>query len=239
MLYEPDGPHADLRPSPTPIAMRFAPPAPRRPLRDRARAPRRARGRAEPSAARRARRRSRRGRGRAAYRAGEVVVRYGGGAHASAAGAVPRTKVVKVRDVAAAERAAAQADGRPERHAATTSRTSPAGCRRTRATPPTPGGWQALQWNFLADTGVNAPDAWVHLAQAGPPGRQGRDRRGAGHRRRLRRPRPLPQVAGPQRRSASSAAGTSSTTTRTRTTTSATAPTSPARSPRAPATRSA
>src|SRR5436190_24171555 len=39
------------------------------------------------------------------YRAGELVVRYGGGAHASSVGAVPRTKVVRVRDVASAERA--------------------------------------------------------------------------------------------------------------------------------------
>ena len=25
----------------------------------------------------------------------------------------------------------------------------------------TPGGWQQLQWNFLAEIGVNAPDAWA------------------------------------------------------------------------------
>src|SRR5215207_6909399 len=39
------------------------------------------------------------------FRSGELVVRYAPtGAHASAAGAVPKTKVVKVRNVAAAER---------------------------------------------------------------------------------------------------------------------------------------
>src|SRR3954449_531604 len=39
------------------------------------------------------------------YRPGEIVVRYGAtGAHAARAAAVPRTKVLKVRDVAAAER---------------------------------------------------------------------------------------------------------------------------------------
>jgi serine protease len=35
------------------------------------------------------------------------------------------------------------------------------------------GGWQALQWNFLADTGVNAPDAWEHLIDVGHPGGRG------------------------------------------------------------------
>src|SRR5690349_10731787 len=39
------------------------------------------------------------------YRTGELVVRYDdGGAHASSAGAVPKTRLVKVRDVASAER---------------------------------------------------------------------------------------------------------------------------------------
>ncbi len=36
-----------------------------------------------------------------------------------------------------------------------------------------PGGWQNLQWNFMPGTGVDAPDAWVHLAQAGHPGGKG------------------------------------------------------------------
>ena len=37
----------------------------------------------------------------------------------------------------------------------------------------TPGGWQELQWNFLAGVGVNAPDAWQHLIAAGRPGGRG------------------------------------------------------------------
>jgi len=37
----------------------------------------------------------------------------------------------------------------------------------------TPGGWQALQWNFLPGTGVNAPEAWGNLIAAGRPGGKG------------------------------------------------------------------
>jgi serine protease len=37
----------------------------------------------------------------------------------------------------------------------------------------TPGGWQELQWNFLAAAGVNAPDAWQHLNNVGRPGGRG------------------------------------------------------------------
>jgi serine protease len=35
------------------------------------------------------------------------------------------------------------------------------------------GGWQSLQWNFLAGTGVNAPQAWANLIAAKRPGGQG------------------------------------------------------------------
>ena len=34
-------------------------------------------------------------------------------------------------------------------------------------------GWQAIQWNFLAGQGVNAPDAWQHAIDAGAPGGRG------------------------------------------------------------------
>ena len=34
-------------------------------------------------------------------------------------------------------------------------------------------GWQAVQWNFLAEHGVNAPDAWQHAIDAGVPGGRG------------------------------------------------------------------
>ncbi len=35
------------------------------------------------------------------------------------------------------------------------------------------GGWQNVQWNFLAPDGVNAPDAWANLIAAGHPGGKG------------------------------------------------------------------
>jgi serine protease len=36
-----------------------------------------------------------------------------------------------------------------------------------------PGGWQGLQWNFLATTGVDAPGAWANLIADGRPGGRG------------------------------------------------------------------
>ena len=107
------------------------------------------------------------------FRAGEVVVRYAGGARAARAGAsVPRTKVLRVRDVARAERSLRKRPG-------VLSVTRNYIAHVSGWVPPdpgnaaTPGGWQQLQWNFLADTGVDAPDAWVHVAQAGHPGGKG------------------------------------------------------------------
>lgn len=35
------------------------------------------------------------------------------------------------------------------------------------------GGWQKVQWNFLAPVGVNAPGAWANLIAAGAPGGRG------------------------------------------------------------------
>ncbi|MCP9488382.1 MAG: S8 family serine peptidase [Solirubrobacteraceae bacterium MAG38_C4-C5] len=43
-------------------------------------------------------------------------------------------------------------------------------------TPDDPGagaGWEAVQWNFLAAHGVNAPDAWTNLREAGRAGGKG------------------------------------------------------------------
>ncbi len=37
----------------------------------------------------------------------------------------------------------------------------------------TPGGWQRLQWNFLAGAGVNAPEAWANLRADRRPGGRG------------------------------------------------------------------
>jgi len=36
-----------------------------------------------------------------------------------------------------------------------------------------PGGWRDVQWNFLAEAGVNAPDAWQNLRARGGPGGKG------------------------------------------------------------------
>jgi serine protease len=36
-----------------------------------------------------------------------------------------------------------------------------------------PRGWQAIQWNFLAPVGIDAPDGWSNLLAAGRPGGRG------------------------------------------------------------------
>jgi serine protease len=36
-----------------------------------------------------------------------------------------------------------------------------------------PGGWEQLQWNFVGQFGVNAPQAWANVAAAGHPGGSG------------------------------------------------------------------
>ena len=37
----------------------------------------------------------------------------------------------------------------------------------------TAGGWESVQWNFLANTGIDAPDAWANAAALGAPGGRG------------------------------------------------------------------
>ncbi len=110
----------------------------------------------------------------APYREGEVVVRYAG-AQAATAGGVPRTRVLKVgRDQSVAE-VARRLRARPGVLSATANYVAHASAW----VPPDPGktgapaGWQALQWNFLPETGVNAPDAWQHLMNVGRPGGAG------------------------------------------------------------------
>ena len=104
------------------------------------------------------------------YRDGEVVVRY-----AAAAGALPRTEVVKVapgQDVAAA---AEQWRRRPGVLSATANYVA----HLSAWEPGDPGqadvpaGWQQMQWNLLAETGINAPQAWSHLQAVGRPGGKG------------------------------------------------------------------
>ncbi len=103
------------------------------------------------------------------YREGEVVVRY------ATSGAEPRTEVVKVprgQKVAAAARAWRERPG-------VVSATANYVARLSAWEPGDPGnagvpaGWQEMQWNFLAETGINAPQAWSHLQAVGRPGGRG------------------------------------------------------------------
>ena len=97
----------------------------------------------------------------AEFRAGEIVVRDASG-----------ERVVRVRDVAQAARSLSS---RPGVRSATPNYLA----RASGWIPPDPGrgrkigGWQKLQWNFLPETGVNAPEAWANLARAGRPGGKG------------------------------------------------------------------
>jgi serine protease len=115
----------------------------------------------------------------ARYRAGEVVVRSAPElAHAARAGGSGdgvRTRVVRLEPgesvAAAARRLAAHKD--------VVSATPNMVAHISGWIPGDPGvanvagGWQQLQWNFMAGTGVDAPDAWQHLLAAGRPGGRG------------------------------------------------------------------
>jgi serine protease len=111
-----------------------------------------------------------------AYKPGEVVVRYAS-AHAARSGAAdqPVTRVVKVRAGESVKAAARRLRRQPGVLSATPSYIAHA----SGWVPPdpgsagTPGGWQALQWNFLPGFGVDAPDAWQHLLNVGRPGGKG------------------------------------------------------------------
>jgi serine protease len=108
------------------------------------------------------------------YRSDEIVVRYVS-AGAAGAGSVPRTRVVKVpagRSVAAAARAWRERPGvlsATANYVARLSGWEPGDPGRAGV----PAGWQQMQWNFLAETGVNAPDAWSHLHAVKRPGGKG------------------------------------------------------------------
>lgn len=126
--------------------------------------------------------------GGGAYVPGEVVVRYEPDADGAARAEVQRdagvddpraiaahSRVVKIRDGGSVAETVRELRERPEVSAA-----APNPIARISAyVPPDPGnssvsgGWQALQWNFLPDTGVGAPDAWQHLLDAGHPGGRG------------------------------------------------------------------
>jgi serine protease len=111
----------------------------------------------------------------AAHAAG-IVVKYRAGAHGLRAGAArtlaSHTRVLQVRDPAQAlQRLRRRADvvyAVPDvkAHASGFVPNDPG-----RGT--TPAGWSSVQWNFDGPFGVNAPDAWQHLIDAGAPGGRG------------------------------------------------------------------
>jgi serine protease len=120
--------------------------------------------------------------------AGEVVVRYrkGVGSHARAAvqsqvgvghaeAFAPRTRVLQIRDGDSVAATVRELLARPEVATAAANKIA----RLSTYFPADPGdsgqpgGWQQLQWNFLAGAGINAPDAWQHLIDAGHPGARG------------------------------------------------------------------
>jgi serine protease len=86
-----------------------------------------------------------------------------------------RTRVLKIRDGETVAATVRELRSRPEvRAAAPNAIAHVAGW-----IPPDPGrsgqpgGWQAVQWNFTGPFGVNAPDAWTNLINAGHPGGRG------------------------------------------------------------------
>jgi serine protease len=121
----------------------------------------------------------------AAYVPGEVIVRYAPGAGRSARASAqrgtgtgrprafaPRTRVLKIRDGEGVRETIAELRRRPGVLSAT-----PNWIAHASAFVPddpgqagAPGGWQSLQWNFNAVTGINAPDAWDRLNAVGRPG---------------------------------------------------------------------
>ena len=87
----------------------------------------------------------------------------------------PRTRVLQIRDGQSVADTVRELRARPEVATAAPNATA----RVAGFIPSDPGnsgtqgGWQELQWNFLAGAGVNAPDAWQHLIDLGGPGGRG------------------------------------------------------------------
>jgi serine protease len=119
------------------------------------------------------------------YVPGEVVVRYARGAdraaverQAGVGGArtvAPRTRVLRIEDGQSVADTVRELRARPEvATAAPNARARIAGfIPSDPGSSGVDGGWQELQWNFLAGAGVNAPDAWQHLIDLGRPGGRG------------------------------------------------------------------
>ena len=125
---------------------------------------------------------------RASYVPGEVVVRYARSADRAARAEVqretgvgnprvfaPRTRKLTIRDGRSVAATVRELRARPEVATA-----APNPVARATAFIPSdpgraavPGGWQQIQWNFLAGTGVNAPDAWQRMLDIGRAGGAG------------------------------------------------------------------
>jgi serine protease len=111
----------------------------------------------------------------AQHRHGEVVVRYApAGASAARAGTTPKVRVVHTR------KPLAQKIAELRRKPGVLSATRNYVAHASAFVPNDPGqpngpvgGWQTIQWNFLAGFGVNAPDAWQNLINVGRPGGAG------------------------------------------------------------------
>ena len=124
----------------------------------------------------------------APYRSGEVIVRYAEGtSEAQADAALQRTgtaagetagpgaQVLRIRDGQSVRSTIHELNHQPGvtyavpnyvAHAAGFIPNDPGRGH-------TAGGWQSVQWNFLAATGINAPDAWANAAALGAPGGRG------------------------------------------------------------------
>jgi serine protease len=86
-----------------------------------------------------------------------------------------RTQLVRIRDGDSVDATVRELRGRPEVAAAAPNVIAHASgwIPRDPGMNGTPGGWQAAQWNFAGPFGINAPDAWMNLLEAGRPGGRG------------------------------------------------------------------
>jgi serine protease len=110
------------------------------------------------------------------YVPGEVIVRYAADARVASAGepVAPRTRVVRTRAGETVGEKAAALRRRPGVISATPNYIARASyIPNDPGRAGTPGGWEALQWNFSGPFSVNAPAAWDHAAEAGRPGATG------------------------------------------------------------------
>jgi serine protease len=88
----------------------------------------------------------------------------------------PRTRLLKIRDGESVAATVRELRARPEVAAAAPNKIAHAAAGWIPSDPGrtgTPGGWQELQWNFAGPFGINAPDAWLNLINAGYPGGRG------------------------------------------------------------------